>query len=234
MGQALSQTNQPVSPSEVTNDISPDALATKLGTVYHQFRVERVDPAGVTISYVLDGGGLGMDKVPFNQLPDNWQQRYGYDPEKATNQPVSPLVMTNDISSDQLETKLGAVYHKYRVERVDPAGLTISYMLDGDGLGMEKVPFNLLPDDWQRRSGYDPKKAAEFDLEQKQATAQLREQMIADEQAYREKRAKEEADEEAVAEKAKIDAEAAATQATNAPAITDTNQPAPPLPPDGH
>ena len=241
MGLALSQTNQPVSPSEVTNDISSDVLATKLGTVYHKFHIEKVDSVGLTISYDLEGGGLGMEKVPFNLLPDDWQQHYGYDPEKATNQPVSPLMVTNDISSDELETKLGAVYHKYRVERVDPAGLTISYILDGGGLGMEKVPFNLLADDWQRRSGYDPKKAAKFDLEQKQAMAQLREQMIADEQAYREKRAKEEAAEEAAAEKAKIDAEAAnkaaeaaATQATNSPAITDTNQPAPPLPPGGH
>ena len=57
--------------------------------------------------------------------------------------------------------------------------------------------------------------------------AQLREQMIADEQAYREKRAKEEAEE--AAKQA-----AAAAQATNAPAITDTNQLAAPLPPGGH
>jgi hypothetical protein len=81
---------------------------------------------------------------------------------------------------------LGTVYHEFRIERVDPAGLTISYVPDGGGLGMEKVPFNLLPDDWQRRYGYDPEKAAKFDLEQKRAMAQLREQMIADEKAYRE------------------------------------------------
>jgi hypothetical protein len=71
-----------------------------------------------------------------------------------------------------LITKLGTVYHKFRIERVDPAGLTISYVLNGGGLGMEKVPFNLLPDDWQQRYGYDPEKAAKFDLEQKRAMAQ--------------------------------------------------------------
>jgi len=63
-------------------------------------------------------------------------------------------------------------------------------------------------------------------------------QMIADEKAYREKRAQAEAAEEAAAEQAKIAAqkaeEAAATQpAPNSPAITDTNLPAPPLPPGG-
>jgi hypothetical protein len=70
---------------------------------------------------------------------------------------------------------------------------------------------------------------------------QLRVQMIADEQAYREKRAQEEAAEEAAVAQAKLDAEAAkkaaeagTTQpATNSPAMTDTNLPAPPLPPGG-
>jgi hypothetical protein len=73
------------------------------------------------------------------------------------------------------------LYHEFRIERVDPAGLTISYVPNGGGLGMEKVPFNLFPDDWQRRYGYDPEKAAKFDLEQKRAMVQLRQQMIADE-----------------------------------------------------
>ena len=66
-----------------TNEVSSDDLATKLGTVYHNFRVERVDPAGITISYIPDGGGLGMETVPSNLLPDDWQRRYGYNPEQA-------------------------------------------------------------------------------------------------------------------------------------------------------
>jgi len=158
-----------------------------------------------------------------------------------TDQPGAPSEVTNEISSDALVTKLGTVYREFRIERVDPAGITISYVPNGGGLGMEQVPFKLLSDEWQQRYGYDPEKAAEFDLEQKRAMAQMREQMIADEQAYREKRAKEEAAEEAAAEQAKIDAEAAkkaaeaaATQATNSPAMTDTNLPTPPLPPGGH
>jgi hypothetical protein len=158
-----------------------------------------------------------------------------------TGQPEAPSEVTNEIPSDTLVTKLGTVYHEFRIERVDPAGLTISYIPDDGGLGMEKVQFNLLPDDWQQRYGYDPEKAAKFDLEQKRAMAQLREQMIADEKAYREKRAQEEAAEETAGAQAKIDAEAAKkaaeaamTQATNSPVMTNTNQPAPPSPPGGH
>ena len=245
MGQARAQTSQPGAPSEVTNEIPSDALVTKLGTVYHEFRVERVEPAGITISYVPEGGGLGMEKVPFNLLPDDWQQRYGYDPEKAAEfnleRERALVQLRQQMVGEALATKLGTVYHKFRIERVDPAGITISYVLDDGGLEMEKVTFDLLPDDWQRRYGYDPEKAAAFDLEQKRAMAQMRDQMIADEQAYRDKRAKEEAAEEAAAEQAKIDAEAAkkaaeaaATQTTNSPAMTETNLPAPPLPPGGH
>jgi hypothetical protein len=245
MGQALAQTSQPEAPSEVTNEIPSDALVTKLGTVYHAFRVERVEPAGITISYIPEGGGLGMEKVPVNMLPDDWQQRYGYDPEKAAafnlERERALAQLREQLTTDVLVTKLGTAYHAFRIERADPSGLTISYILNGGGLGMEKVPFDLLPDDWQQRYGYDPEKAAAFNLEQKQAMVQLREQMIADEQAYREKRAQEEAAEEAATAQAKIDAEAAkkapeaaATQATNSPAITDTNLPAPPSRPGGY
>jgi hypothetical protein len=154
-----------------------------------------------------------------------------------TNQPASSPEATNAIPSDTLVTKSGTVYQKYYIERVDPAGLTVSYVPNGGGLGMEKVPFSLLPDDWQQRYKYDPEKAAKFDLEQKKAMAQMREQMIAEENAYREKRAQEEAAEEAAQKAAE---EAAAAQATNAPAMTnaptmtETNQPAPPSPSGGY
>jgi len=68
--------------------------------------------------------------------------------------------------------EIGTVYNEFRIERVDPAGLTISYipMLRA---GMEKVQFNLLPDDWQRVMG-TIREGAKFNLEQKQAMAQLR------------------------------------------------------------
>jgi hypothetical protein len=164
-----------------------------------------------------------------------------------TNQSTSPSVVANEISPDALVTRQGVVYEKFYVERSDPAGLTISYVPHGGGVGMEKIPFSLLSDDWQRRYRYDPEKAAKFDAEQKKAIAQWREQLIADEKAYREKRAKEEAAEEAAAAQAKIEAEAAkkaaaeaAAQDTNSPAmtnltaITDTNPPAPPASPGGY
>jgi hypothetical protein len=169
-----------------------------------------------------------------------------------TNQPDSSMAVTNSLPPDVLVTKMGTVYNKFRIERKDPAGLVVSYVPEGGGIGMEKVPFEFLPENWQARFGYDPQQAAKFDLEQKQAIAHWREKMIADEQASREKWARLEAEEEAArqakrdAAAAKKAADAAAAQGTNAPAIlatnvpaildtnapamTDTNQPPPPPP----
>jgi hypothetical protein len=149
-----------------------------------------------------------------------------------TDPPTAPPAATNALSPDALVTKQGVVYQKFYVERADPAGLTISYVPAGGGLGMERVPFSLLPDDWQRRYGYNPEKAAKFDLEQKKAMAQWREEMIAAEQAAREKRAREAAAEEAAAAQAEAEAEAAQV-ATNSPAMTDTNLPAQSAAPGG-
>ena len=50
MGPALAQTNQLGSPSVMTNQIPPDALVTQLGMVYKKFHIEKVDPAGLTVS----------------------------------------------------------------------------------------------------------------------------------------------------------------------------------------
>jgi hypothetical protein len=238
MGPALAQTNEPGSPAAVTNEIPSDALATKSGAVYHKFRIEKLGPAGLTISYALNGGGMGLETIPLNLLPDDWQQRYGYDSDKAAIPPGSPAAATNEIPRDALTTKSGTVYHKFHIEKVDPAGLTISYVLDNGGVGVGKIPFNLLSDEWQSRYGYNPDKAAKFDAEQKQAMAQMREQMVADEKAYREKRAQAEAAEEAAKQAAAAETTQTTNQvtnpATNSPAMTGTNQPAlqpPPVPP---
>jgi hypothetical protein len=147
-------------------------------------------------------------------------------PAWAETNSLSPATAATDIApADVLVTKPGTVYNHFRVIKSDPAGLIIRYVPDEGGIGMEKVPFELLPESWQRSYNYDSKKAAQFDLEQKQATAYWRDKMVVDEQAYREKWARLAAAEEA-AEKAKRDAEAAAALGTNAPAILDTNLPA--------
>jgi hypothetical protein len=150
-----------------------------------------------------------------------------------TNQPGPASAVTNNVPADALVTETGMVYKKFQVEKADPAGLIISYLPVPGGIGLEKVPFDVLSDDWRKRYEYDPRKAAIFIQEQREAMGEWREKMIADEKAYRERQAQLEAAEEAAATQA-TNAPAAETtnapaiETTNSPAMTETNQPPPP------
>ena len=62
---------------------------------------------------------MAMETIPLNLLPDDWQQRCGYDSDKAAVPPGSPAAATNEIPWDALATKSGTVYHKFHIEKVD-------------------------------------------------------------------------------------------------------------------
>jgi hypothetical protein len=90
----------------------------------------------------------------------------------AVQKPVS-------IPAGELVTRSGTVYKNFHIEKSDPSGLTISYAPDNGGMGIAKVRLNDLPDELPTRYGYDPKKAADFDLEQRKAMWQFSQQLIA-------------------------------------------------------
>ena len=151
--------------------------------------------------------------------------------DAQANRSVSPNAATDHLRSDVLVALDGTAYNQFRIVRTDPGGVLIRYVPEGGGMGMDRVPFRMLPENWRQQFNYDPKKAAQFDLEQQQALGYWRNKMIADERANREKWARLAAEEEA-AEKAKRDAaaakkaaEEAAALGTNAPAIPATNLP---------
>ena len=151
--------------------------------------------------------------------------------EAQANRPASPEAATDHPHPNALVARDGTAYNQFQIVRTDPGGVLIRYVPEEGGFGMERVPFRMLPENWQQHFNYDPKKAAQFDLEQQQAIAYWRNKMIADEQANREKWARIAAEEEAAekakreAEAAKKAAEAAAALGTNAPAILVTNLP---------
>ena len=66
-----------------TNNTALDEITTRNGTSYKNVTVQRVDPDGLTISYAPVGGGMGAAKLQFENLPDDLQQRFGYDTNKA-------------------------------------------------------------------------------------------------------------------------------------------------------
>ena len=89
------QTNQPLlSTSSNTNKHSiwwlavadtgsTNNIETLTGKIYHHAKVTRVEPDGLTIKYMIDGGGIGGIKIPFENLSAEYQQEYGFDSQKA-------------------------------------------------------------------------------------------------------------------------------------------------------
>jgi hypothetical protein len=67
-GHAVGQTNQ---------------IVTRFGDVYKNVTIERHDASGLTISYAMPGGGFGITKLAFANLPDDLQKKYNYDPQQA-------------------------------------------------------------------------------------------------------------------------------------------------------
>lgn len=59
-------------------DRTPFELTTLLGETYHNCRIIKATPAGLTVVY-----DAGVAKVPFEILGDTWRDLYHYDPEKA-------------------------------------------------------------------------------------------------------------------------------------------------------
>jgi hypothetical protein len=78
------QTQRPPPPRTATVNRPPAAarvrtgtdIVTVYGTVYKNAQVEKVDSDGLLISYSTPGGGLGMAKVYFSDLPETVRAPY--------------------------------------------------------------------------------------------------------------------------------------------------------------
>jgi S1-C subfamily serine protease len=62
---------------------NPTQIVTRDGTIYKSAAIQKVDPDGLTISYSMAGGGMGMAKLKFEDLPDELRQKYGYNSTNA-------------------------------------------------------------------------------------------------------------------------------------------------------
>ena len=73
-------------PSWFAFTIDPSAtntIVTATGKTYHHAKVVEVEPDGLTIKFSPDGYGIGEVKIPFEDLPLDIQQHYGYDSQNA-------------------------------------------------------------------------------------------------------------------------------------------------------
>jgi len=84
---AVAQPNTAATNAQIQSSHSyPDRSSTIItldGMVYRNAKVQKVMPDGLLINYKPAGGGLGITKIKFQDLPGNWQSYYGYNATNA-------------------------------------------------------------------------------------------------------------------------------------------------------
>ena len=89
-------------------------------------------------------------------------------------------------------TREGTTYKNVQVNSIAPDGLLISYTPDAGGVGISKLKFEDLPNDLQRRYGYNRTNAVAFEKAELKSTGQLRAQLIAQDKVAESRRRAEE------------------------------------------
>ncbi len=74
----------------------------------------------------------------------------------------------------------GKVVKTAHLEKVQPDGLLVSYTTTNGSFGVKLFYFENFPESVQKQYGYDPKKAADFEADQKLGNAAVAQQMIED------------------------------------------------------
>ena len=92
---------------------SDNQITTRAGQTFKNVKVQKVAPDGLIISYTPSGGGMGISKLKFTDLPDNLQQRYGYNPTNAATFEKAEMQ-----SANQLRMKLLAADEQARSNRL--------------------------------------------------------------------------------------------------------------------
>jgi hypothetical protein len=88
---------------------------------------------------------------------------------------------TNHIVTNEIVTISGGVYKQVEIKKVDPSGIVISYSIPSGGLGIARLKFTDLPEQTQKRFGYDPLKAEVFELLEEKSVLEMRQKLVADE-----------------------------------------------------
>jgi hypothetical protein len=79
---ATSTTAHALEPAKAIS-VHPAEITTVDGKTYTGLTVQKVDPDGLLVEYKPAGGGIGITKIKFKDLPANLQQQYNYDPDKV-------------------------------------------------------------------------------------------------------------------------------------------------------
>ena len=147
-------------------DLGPGDIVTRSGQVYRHAAIRQTQPDVVAIHH---SGGVAQ--VPFADLPEDLRKQLRHPSRIAPSVPLG---------SNDLATADGQVFRNVQVRKIEPDGLTIQH-----DAGLIKLPFPVLPEDWQKKYEYDPQKAEAY----QRATAAAKEQADRDQQAIREQNA---------------------------------------------
>jgi hypothetical protein len=126
-----------------------DDFKTIDGKEYKNVTVKRVESDGIVLS-----GKSGISKVYFTELPKEVRQRFDYDAAAAENEQQAKL-------PEDFKTIDGTEYKNVTVKQVEPDGIVVT-----SKSRILKLYFAELPPEIQRKYGYDPAVAANY---QKQA-----------------------------------------------------------------
>jgi S1-C subfamily serine protease len=92
---------------------SADEIITRTGDVYKNVTVQKVAPDGLVVAYTPAAGGIGISKIKFQDLSEELQQRYGYNPTNAATFEKAELE-----SAGRLRTQMLAQDEKARSRRL--------------------------------------------------------------------------------------------------------------------
>ena len=80
VSEVVAQTNQ----SGIQSSKSlPVTITATDGKTYNSVKLLRLEPDGLFIEHAPRGGGIGMAKVKFKNLPEFLQKQYGYNAQEA-------------------------------------------------------------------------------------------------------------------------------------------------------
>jgi hypothetical protein len=68
---------------DATRPSIPSTIVAANGKIYQTVRLLRVEPDGLYVEFSPAGGGIGLGKIKFRDLPEALRQQFGYDPDKA-------------------------------------------------------------------------------------------------------------------------------------------------------
>lgn len=129
---------------------SAEDITTRDGKVYKDVTVIRVEPNGLAVTYRPEGGGIGMAKLKYRDLPEKLQCQYGYDEPKAAafeaSQASAQAALQVQMQADYADAKTRLAKRKaqeeaqWQADQAVKASLAAQQVARGGGSNVRQHP----------------------------------------------------------------------------------------------